>query len=197
MNWINAHFEEVLTYFFKTYKPKYLNKVSEFLEEFKGQELKCIQLLCARYFVDFEKFVTKAKLELNIDAAAIAKAEEEYKSLNATSPASQTGGDTNAEDEEEYEEVEEEVKKKSKLPLIIILLVVVLGAIAAYYFLFMGADDVAEEPATEQTEVKETKKEETLVEPASIDTTVADSLIIDSISPFDSLAVETMASDSI
>jgi hypothetical protein len=194
MNWINAHFEEVVTYFFKTYKPQYLNKVSEFLVEFKGQELKCIQLLCERYFIDFEKFVLKAKLELNIDAAAIAKAEEEYKSLNATSPASQTGGDTNAEYEEE---VEEELKKKSKLPLIIILLVVVLGAGAAYYFLFMGADDTAEESATEQTEVEETKKEETVVEPASIYTTVVDSLMIDSISPIDSLAVDTMATDSI
>lgn len=186
MKWISAHFEEVLTFFFKTYKPQYLDKVPEFLEEFKGQELKCIQLLCSRYFVDFERFVSKTKVSLNLDPEKIAEIEASYASSSNEEVTSEEENTEKAEEHVLEEEIE--VKKKSKLPLIIILLVVLLGGGAAYYFLFMGAEE--KEPSSAATEMMEEIKEE-LNQPAITDTTVS----MDSIQ-MDSLTIDSMALDS-
>lgn len=192
MRWISAHFEDVLTFFFKTYKPQYLDKVPEFITEFEGQELRCIELLCSRYFVDFEKFVSKAKIALNITPEQIAAAEEAFR---------ETDTPVNNENTEiVVEDTEEAPKKKSKLWLVI-LLVVVLGGGAAYYLLFMRGDNVTEETPMEtkkdnieQVEI-ESPIEETLIDTTSIDssTMTTDSLEATN----DSLLTDSLINDSL
>ncbi len=134
MSFIKDNFEAVLTEFFKAYKPKQIDKVPEFLEEFKGQEDFCIQSLCKRYFVDYNRFIKR------FDGKIEALPEKERIVLDKfQEPKTKVLEGEEASEEESFEEEVVEEKKKSKLPLIIVIIIVILGTGAGAFFM-MGGD---------------------------------------------------------
>ena len=163
MSFIQNNFETVLREFFKSYKPQHMDKVPDFVEEFKGQEVFCIQSLCKRYFVDYNKFIKK------FDAEIEAMPEQERIVLEKfKEPKSIEGGSsdkTHEDGEFEGEESSEAPKKKSKLPLIIIIIIVLGGAGA---FFFMGGGDDAAAPAQEENNTEISDSTETNLEKAEL-----------------------------
>lgn len=208
MQWIKYHFEEVLNLFFKTYKPKFSDRVPDFLTEFKDQEIVCIKALCDRYFVDFDKFIKLAEKEITIDEAKIAELEEQNQKQTPPAPSEVESDDSHGE-EEVYDEEEVEAPKKSKKGLIItIVLILLLGGGAAYYFLFMNApaDSVEEddimEADIEQADSLTEEEIETIEAALDGEGPIPDSMRVDSVdAPIDSAATDSsdvnMMDDSI